>query len=209
MSLKAENRLHFGVPIFEAGLPNFAENREAIKQALLTMRANDEEGITRSNQRGWHSHDELHQTKEPILQWLTEQIYQVGAQLIRHAEKLPADAPIFLSSLWGNINDFGAWNAPHAHLPCEWSGVIYIDVNENPTERNGGICPGDIMFFDPVPVGAPYRPAATVNYTPKNGTMFMFPGYLLHMVAPHYDEDPRISMAFNFRLGDVINKVAR
>ena len=31
----------------------------------------------------------------------------------------------------------------------------------------------------------------------------------MHMVAPHYDEKSRISMAFNFRLGDVINQVAR
>jgi len=209
MAIKAENRLHFGVPIFEASIANFAENREAIKQALIAMRAQDTTGITRSNQRGWHSKDDLHQSADPIFQWLTQQIYQVGSQLIRHAEKLAPEAPIFLSSLWGNINDFGAWNAPHAHLPCEWSGVIYIDVNEAPSERNAGIAPGDIMFFDPIPVGSPYRPAATVNYTPKNGTLFLFPGYLLHMVAPHYEETPRISMAFNFRLGDVIERIAR
>ena len=209
MGVKAENRLHFGVSIFEAGLPNFDEHRLAIRDLILNKRASDSKGINRSNQRGWHSGDQLHQDSHPELQWLTEQIYQVGSQLIRHAENMPADAPIYLSSLWANVNDFGAWNAPHAHLPCEWSGVIYIDVNEEPEKPEEGVTPGDIMFFDPVPVGAPYRPATTVNYTPKNGTMFMFPGYLLHMVAPHYDEDPRISMAFNFRLGDVIGKVAR
>lgn len=209
MSIKAENRHHFGISIFESSLPSFDENRLKIKQALLELRQADENGVTRSNQRGWHSHDQLHQSPDPVLKWLTEQLYQVGSQLIRHAEKLPSDTPIYLSSLWGNINDFGAWNAPHAHLPCEWSGVIYIDVNENPETQPNSITPGDIMFFDPIPVGAPYRPSATVNYTPKNGTLFLFPGYLLHMVAPHYDQDPRISMAFNFRLGNVLNNIAR
>lgn len=209
MSIKAENRHHFGVSIFESSLPDFEAHRLEIKQALLDMRAQDTSGMKRSNQRGWHSHDELHQSKLPAMQWLTEQIFSVGSQLIRHAEKLPPEAPIFLSSLWGNINDFGAWNAPHAHLPCEWSGVIYIDVNQNPEMEPNAITPGDIMFFDPIPVGAPYRPSATVNYTPKNGTLFLFPGYLLHMVAPHYEQDPRISMAFNFRLGSVINNIAR
>ncbi len=209
MAIKAENRLHFGVPIFESELPGFEQKRLEIKQALLSMRQQDESGISRSNQRGWHSDDNLHQSKEPVLKWVTQQVYQVGNQLVRHAEKLPSESKVFLSSLWANINDFGAWNAPHAHLPCEWSGVLYIDVNENPTEKNSGIAPGDIMFFDPIPVGSPYRPAATVNYTPKNGTLYMFPGYLLHMVAPHYEEDPRISMAFNFRLGDVMSKMAR
>ncbi len=143
------------------------------------------------------------------MKWLTEQIYQLGVQLIRHAEGKVEEHPILLSSLWANINDFGAWNAPHAHLPCEWSGCIYVDVNETPSEESNGIHPGDIMFFDPAPVGLPYRKTPTVNYTPKNGTLYLFPGYLMHMVAPHYEEKPRISMAFNFRLGDVLTSVAR
>lgn len=209
MGLKAENRLHFGVPIFEASLPELEQHRGEIIELLTKMRSADESGIQRSNQRGWHSSDDLHQSQEPVMQWLTQQIYQLGSQLIRHADSLAADSPIYLGSLWANINDFGAWNAPHAHLPCEWSGCIYIDVNENPAESNSGVHDGDIMFFDPVPVGHPYRPASTVSYTPKNGTLYLFPGYLMHMVAPHYDDKPRISMAFNFRLGDVINQVAR
>ena len=209
MGLKAENRLHFGVPIFEAELPALAEHRQAIVDVLTAMRGQDQQGINRSNQRGWHSADNLHQSNVPELKWLTEQIYQLGSQLIRHAEKSDADNPVYLSSLWANINDFGAWNAPHAHLPCEWSGCIYIDVNENPADNDSGIHDGDIMFFDPVPAGYPYRPASTVSYTPKNGTLYLFPGYLMHMVAPHFEEKPRISMAFNFRLGDVINQVAR
>ncbi|WP_196139543.1 TIGR02466 family protein [Aliikangiella sp. G2MR2-5] len=209
MSIKAENRSHFGVPIFESLIPTSPRELEDIKNQLLRLRDSDKEGISRSNQRGWHSDDNLHQSDSPVLQWLTEQVFQIGCQMIRHAERLPSESPVYLSSLWANINDFGAWNAPHAHLPCEWSGCVYIDVNETPQERNNGIAPGDIMFFDPIPVGAPYRPAATVNYTPKNGTMFLFPGYLLHMVAPHYDEKPRISVAFNFRLGENIQQVAR
>jgi len=43
----------------------------------------------------------------------------------------------------------------------------------------------------------------------KDGTLYLFPGYLLHMVAPHYEQDPRISMAFNFRIGQNIQNVAR
>lgn len=208
MTTQVDNRWHFGVPIFEAQLPGLLENRQALKEVLLAMRE-EEAGVARSNQRGWHSRDDLHKSSDPLLQWLTEQIYQLGVQLIRHAEGGGTESPIFLSSLWANINDFGAWNAPHAHLPCEWSGCIYVDVEESPSEESNGIHPGDIMFFDPVPVGAPYRKSSTVSYTPRNGTLYLFPGYLMHMVAPHYEEKPRISMAFNFRLGDVISSVAR
>ena len=209
MTLKAENRLHFGVPIFESAIPGLDSQKDSLMQALANLRGVDSEGVSRSNNRGWHSKDDLHQSSDPAIQWITEQIYQLGNQMIRHAEKCPPESQIFLTSLWANINDFGAWNAPHAHLPCEWSGCVYIDVNENPEPSGNGIHDGDIMFFDPVPAGYPYRPASTVSYTPKNGTLYLFPGYLMHMVAPHYDDRPRISMAFNFRLGDVVNQLAR
>ena len=206
--MKADNRLHFGVPILEVQLDDVKARQTEIRSALLQLRET-EQGIQRSNQRGWHSQDDLFNRKEAVYGWLSPMIFGVGGKLIRHAEKLPDDAEILLSSLWVNINDAGSWNAPHAHLPCEWSGALYIDVNENPPESQSGIHDGDILFFDPIPVGAPYRPATTVAYTPKIGTMFIFPSYLLHMVAPHFEEDPRISLAFNFRIGENLKRFAR
>ncbi|WP_430460791.1 TIGR02466 family protein [Thalassolituus sp. LLYu03] len=206
--MKADNRLHFGVPILEVQLQEVRDRAADIAQALLQLRAT-ESGIQRSNQRGWHSADDLFNRPEPVYPWLSDVIFQIAGKLIRHAERLPDDEELLLSSLWANINDAGAWNAPHAHLPCEWSGVLYIDVNETPAESQSGIHDGDILFFDPIPVGAPYRPAATVAYTPKIGTLYVFPSYLLHMVAPHFDERPRISLAFNFRIARNLKQFAR
>lgn len=207
--MKADNRLHFGVSILETSLPWLLENHSPLRDCLLTLRQQSEQGLQRSNQRGWHSQDDLFNSNDPLIQQLSQQVFEVGTQLIRHAEKFPADEKILLSSMWANINDFGAWNAPHAHLPCEWSGVVYIDVNENPQYAGGGIHDGDILFFDPITVGAPYRPATTVSYTPKIGSMYVFPSYLMHMVAPHFEEKPRISMAFNFRIARNIEAIAR
>jgi len=208
-AVKAENRLHFGVSILETSLPAVIDHQSELRNYLLALRAQQQQGIQRSNQRGWHSPDDLFNQQEPVIQQLCSQVFEVGSRLIRHAEQFADDEKILLTSMWANINDFGAWNAPHAHLPCEWSGVVYIDVNETPQSAGGGIHDGDILFFDPITVGAPYRPATTISYTPKIGTLYMFPSYLMHMVAPHYEEKPRISVAFNFRVARNLEMVAR
>ncbi len=206
--MKAENRLHFGVPIVEIEIDEVKARSEALALSLTALRSSDE-GVQRSNQRGWHSSDDLFNHSADEIRWLSEMIYQVAGKLIRHADQMPEDAELLLSSMWANINDAGAWNAPHVHLPCEWSGVVYIDVPETHPEPVNGIRDGDILFLDPVPVGAPYRPATTISYTPKIGTMYVFPSYLMHMVAPHYNEKPRISVAFNFRVASNVQQFAR
>jgi len=206
--MKAENRLHFGVPIVEVMIDEVREKAPDIARCLIALRAADA-GVHRSNQRGWHSADDLFNNDAEETRWLSDMIFQIAGKLIRHADQMPDDAELLLSSMWANINDAGAWNAPHVHLPCEWSGVIYIDVPETTSEPVNGIRDGDILFLDPVPVGAPYRPATTVSYTPKVGTMYVFPSYLMHMVAPHFNEKPRISVAFNFRVASNIQNFAR
>jgi uncharacterized protein (TIGR02466 family) len=197
--MKAENKLHFGVSILELTLPDIAPRQDEITALFMSLKS-EEEGLARSNQLGWHSKDDLHVRDNSILKWLTQCIVQTGDKLIRHADHLGNDVPVLLTSMWVNINETGAWNAPHSHLPCEWSGCLYIDVNENPGPAESGIHPGDILFLDPVAVGAPYRKHSVVGYTPSVGKLFLFPGYLTHMVAPHQDEKPRISIAFNFRV---------
>jgi len=200
--MQAENKIHFGVPVFEAILPNFDQKRIEIRDFLLRCQEKNRNNMIRSNHRGWHSKDDLHQSEVESLKWLTTQIYKIGSQFIHHADKARADQPIYLSSMWGNINNYGDWNLPHNHFPCEWSGCVYIDVSKQEKVAINGVAPGDILFMDPLPLGEHYLRKPTVGHTPVNGKIFIFPGYLLHMVAPHYEQDPRISIAFNFRLGE-------
>ena len=199
MAIKVDNKLHFGHSIFQTELPDFEQHQNSLLTAVRHLRERDQ-GVERSNQGGWHSHDQLQSEQDPEFKWLIEQIYDIGSRCIKHAEGDLLTGKIFLSSSWVNINPFGAWNAPHMHLPCEWSGVCYLKVNEQPQQRGNGARDGDIMFFDPQPFGAQYGRPPTVSYSPKNGGIFIFPGYLLHMVAPHLEQEDRISVAFNFRL---------
>ena len=98
---------------------------------------------------------------------------------------------------WANINYRGNWNAPHEHLPCTWSGVFYVDAGEPGRDSEAGALDGQVLFFDPLPLGREWKRPPATGYQPVAGKMLLFPSFLTHMVAPYYGEKPRISIAFN------------
>lgn len=199
MGTEVENRVHFGVPIMEARIDGLAERQAALVARCHALRE-AQPGLRRSNQGGWHSDSDLFRSEDPDLRWLIRQVGTLGTQLVRHQEGTKFTGQVVMTDFWININDTGSWNAPHLHLPAEWSGVVYIDVENARRQRPEGSIDGDILFFDPVPAGQQYGRNPNINYTPVDGAMYLFPGWLLHMVAPHQATVPRISAAFNFRL---------
>lgn len=199
MTTRVDNRWHFGVPIMEAFIDGYAPRQAAIVEHILSLREADK-GMRRSNQNGWHSSNDLFRTTHPDLAWLVEQIYAVAAPSIRQVEgdRFKGDVP--MTECWANINEAGSWNTPHVHLPNEWSGCFYVSVEDAIAGRDEGTLDGDILFMNPMPAGPEYNRPPFANYTPKSGQLFLFPGYTLHMVAPHRSPKPRISIAFNFKL---------
>lgn len=199
MNTRVDNRWHFGVPVMEAFIADFEPRRLRLVEHILAMRDADK-GLNRSNQNGWHSTNNIFTTRNPDLRWTIEQIYAVAMPSIRQVEGENFKGEIPMTDCWANVNEAGSWNAPHLHLPNEWSGVFYVSVEDVPAHRDAGAMDGDILFINPTPSAPQYNRPPFTNYTPKNGQMFLFPGYLLHMVAPHRAPVPRISLAFNFRL---------
>lgn len=199
MSTKIDNRSHFGISIFEHHIIGFDQHQQALVEQCTSIKK-AEQGITRSNQGGWHSGDELHSNKHPSIQWLMQQLYTVGQQCIKHHENNdPSIRDIHLVNSWANINEFGDWNAPHHHAPQDWSGVVYIDTDTIETKQQA-IQDGDIVFFDPQGPTWLKNRSCTINYPAEIGKMFLFPAHLLHMVAPYTGKRPRISIAFNFKI---------
>lgn len=199
MSSDVENRIHFGIPIFEYRLAAFEQYQSLLIDYILNIRQRHP-GVGRSNQGGWHSNDELHGDQNPAIQWLMQQLYTVGSQCIRHHEQNDAIADIHMVNCWANINEKGDWNAPHHHAPQDWSGVAYIRSAGTGERKPKIIQDGDIVFFDPVGPNWLSHRQPTVNYPAEDGKVLIFPAYLLHMVAPHAGDVPRISVAFNFKI---------
>lgn len=199
MSVKITLNNEFAVPIFNMDLDGFAQHQESLIDHFLTLRANDK-GTNQTNQGGWHSKGDLFKSEHPSVKWLVRTIFQAGAESVKQANLLPPGKDIVMSGCWVNINESGDWNSPHNHLPDEWSGACYIDVNNKMASIVKSDKDGDIIFFNPLPLCVQYQRAPTIVATPSSGKMFLFPGYLMHMVAPHFEAKPRISVAFNFTL---------
>ncbi len=113
---------------------------------------------------------------------------------------------IRLREMWVNVNQKGNWNMPHIHA-VKWSGVIYISGETAPEPKPKPkpkelkkMREGDTVFLNPVPEAAYFGQPNSVPYSFKPGQMLFFPGYLMHMVAPHKSDKERITFAFNVDL---------
>ncbi|MGM0563757.1 MAG: TIGR02466 family protein [Pseudomonadota bacterium] len=190
-------RWHFAVPVYDVMVPGYDEQSQSLLEAIGALRQRDE-GTVRSNRGGWHSSDRLLHEKDPHIQWLIQQILKISTACINDFEKERVHGSPILTSAWANVNHTHQWNVPHQHLPSDWSGVFYAAVDEQ-VEETGGDC-GQLMLFNPMPLGDRYRRESTVNYKPKTGLMLLFPSYLLHMVAPHTSSAERVTIAFNLRV---------
>ncbi len=194
---------HFAVPVFKSKLNNFPAHQAGLRTFLLELQQKSP-GLKKSNLNGWHSENNLHLQDHPDIQWLNQAIGQFSGQCV--APFYPgqeAQTEILLTSCWGNISGGNAWNAPHNHLPCQWSGVFYVDVekslerDEESRKKNPKDRSGLIEFMNPLPLGRHYHRSSVVTYHPENGMILLFPGYLMHLVHPNLSPVERISIAFN------------
>lgn len=190
----------FALPIIETDpLPGFESHRDALVDLALACRG-EVQGGDQSNQNGFSSRQDVHERDDTHLKWLLEHI---------HEALLSAQATIpnglrrgvpHVAHMWFNVHGRGGYNIPHSHAPNFWSGVFYLRAEASregvgPDELDGSIC-----FHNPHPRTATYGAAPEVRVSPRDGTMVLFPSFLVHTVLPHRADHVRISMAFNANL---------
>jgi hypothetical protein len=90
----------------------------------------------------------------------------------------------------GNISSTTHYNKVHTHGSAkgQFSGVYYLQVFSDS---------GNIMFYDDLFLNK-------IEYTPVIGDLLIFPSYLPHSVNPNNNSKDRISIAFNFKIKDLI-----
>ena len=70
------------------------------------------------------------------------------------------------------------------------SGAIYLEVPDNLTYPQGNIC-----WAIGGPMGTEYNPFWECS--PEPGDVFLWPGWLMHMVYPFRSKQERIMISFN------------
>jgi len=171
-------------------------SREYLKQcadAMDGMRRKDPEGRRVSNAyTGWQSNDGCE--SNPILQQLMRKIEQVFKDEVLPFHGIDqTKASIHIGNSWANINDFSAWNKPHMHNGCWYSGVFYVRADGD--EGCIDMVDKDVKVVSDFPHSP--RVPMSFSYPPVTGMLILFPSGLMHMVEPNMTDKDRYSISFN------------
>ena len=107
---------------------------------------------------------------------------------------------IELNGIWINENFKGSSNFKHLHPQSNFSGVYYIKVPKNS---------GNIIFYRDEILYEYLENYKIFNSSEfnisekieiKEDDLILFPSFLNHSVEKNFNEDSRISLAFNFNL---------
>ena len=115
----------FEYNILEEGLVS-EEYLMSLKNDMDAMRKKDPVGRRVSNQyTGWQSNDGVE--SRPAWQKLNRVIKnKFNDEVLPFLGVNTMNASINLGNVWANINDKGAWNTPHRHNGCWYSGAFYV-----------------------------------------------------------------------------------
>ncbi|MCP5329545.1 MAG: hypothetical protein H7A05_04790 [Pseudomonadales bacterium] len=174
------------------------DDRETLNPKLLAlaqqMRQQDQQGVDKSNLKGWQS-DNILQTL-PAFDEINLRILQVCQRIAESLHFKPGLA--FYHQAWVNISPPGASNRIHYHPNCHFSGVYYISLKAPEC--------GSIYFRDPrvasrmmtYPIEKITEfTAEEVMMPPEEGRMYVFPGWMDHGVEENKSDQDRVGISFN------------
>ena len=195
----------FPTPIGVFEVPNAAEINPVLERVILE-REQAGEGIVASNRGGWQSKADMLEWGVPEVQDLAESVWWAAAHLMGHVAKAQRFNVKQSIQMWANVNRAGQYNQFHNHADCHFSGAYYVKMGDFAGEKVKGS--GNIEFFDPrgavnvMNYGPKSDFGAHIAFTPKEGQLLLFPGFLYHGVNAFQSEQTRISIAFNAKMFD-------
>ena len=190
--------LFFSTPVWASKTENYKETNEEIYNYIKKLQTEDNDGIIKSNVKGWHSKD--FDLKNSVVIKFINLISPNINQVIKDMQWDINSQTVKITSMWSIINTGGASNARHHHGNSDISAAYYVRAPKNS---------GEIVFYDPRPAPVFSHPGSTkpnslnamVNsINPAEGGLVLFPSYLDHSVNENLSNEERIVISFNLSL---------
>lgn len=128
----------------------------------------------------------------PLTNLILEQIRGIGGVIFQYSDEYEYE----ITQMWMNCLRPGQGHHAHTHRNTLWSGVFYLNGEENEF-------PG-ISFENPFykHFVLTYKRMNEYNgntweFPAKKDTMFLFPSYIRHWVEPNHSNKERWGMSFN------------
>lgn len=154
----------------------------------------DETGRNYSNCLGWQSKDILDNN------FVLDYLYGSINQCLTSQLSLKSETKFKIDNFWINVSQKYASNDYHVHNGSHYSGTFYVqcekksgEIKLNPNLNHNT----DWMNFLTDEYKNAYHIHPSVEFTPKEGMMLLFPSYLMHKVNNNLENKERISISFN------------
>ena len=202
----------FQTPIFIERFPGLTDElglEEYIKQCCYeTPHTFDNTEFIQSRRDLQTVDHDLHQywdhdlQKQEVMRPLCRKIYDMMHSIVDVYQYHTYN--IKITSMWGNIQKPGTHFRRHSHYNNMFSGVFYLNENENFP---------NIMFWRPEeqsvdPKKVEFNPFNQGSYfqETKKDTLIIFPAWLQHSVELNETDEDRVNISFNVMLrGDYYN----
>lgn len=152
---------------------------------------------------------EFHELVQFIVQSIQTTAQQANAGLWptgRHNLQLE------LMGVWFQIQNGATFHDVHTHGNCSWSGVYYVQID--PAEQRAlhpdfGALNGATRFYSPlfpllggahIDMGNAFLQQATLDVSPQEGELVLFPSFLPHKAMPYMGGKDRIIVSFNAQI---------
>ena len=195
----------FTVPVLEAIFPNIEQLNTDLNNHVSNLFSNmkdkrllsyewDNNILTdqTSPSTGWSSFNHSNLKDDPNF----SSLYDLLSPLINDFfDQLGFYGDWDFVNSWANVYPKNSFVPHHNHGDVHWSGVYYINADEN--------C-GDLFLLDPKeyalsnePFNTKWRGNHKLRITPVPGKVVLFPGYLKHESAPNKNDSYRTIISFN------------
>lgn len=125
---------------------------------------------------------------------------------VNGGELQPSQIRVEFLDSWYHITNAGGFHDCHGHGGCSWCGIYYLQAGSSGQRTGAGAANGANRFYSPLSrggtyldYGAKYLTLSHVDPPIADGTLILFPSYLMHSGLPYTGEQDRVIISFNSR----------